>query len=249
MIVDIFIKTYYKDFIWLEYLLKSIKKFASGFRNVVIVSDEGHLLPPHFHDILPFTIIYVKVPTTPLPMEHGIGYAWQQCVKLTWYKYTNADHVVVFDSDNMLTRPTTPESFKTNGKYNWYYRPWKDAGNGIVHKPNVDKILNYNTVYDSMCCTVFCFTKSSTAQLERYLHQRYGTSNLWVIMHKLRIISVSEFNIYGNFIHTIQHPDYHYVYDLSNIFNSTILQSWSWGGLKNDDKEKRMKILDSVEII
>ena len=51
--VDIFIKTYHKDFIWLEYCIKSIKKFCKGFRDVVIVSDDdGNLIPENITKII-----------------------------------------------------------------------------------------------------------------------------------------------------------------------------------------------------
>ena len=38
---DIFIKTYPGDFIWLEYCIRSIEKFVTGFRDIVIITDSG----------------------------------------------------------------------------------------------------------------------------------------------------------------------------------------------------------------
>jgi hypothetical protein len=245
MPIDIFIKTYHKDFIWLEYLLKSIKKFASGFRNVVIISDDdGHILPEHFKDIIDFTVNYVKVPSVSINMDHDTGYAWQQYVKLSWYKYTDAESVVIFDSDEMLTCHTTPDSFKTNGKYNWFYREWKDAGSAICHKKTVDMILNFDTQYESMWVTGFYFTRSATDKLEEHFNTIHGTRNLWDIIILLGISGLSEFNIFGNFIHKIQDPDYNYLYDTTGVFNCTIIKSWSWGGLTDEDKHKREKILN-----
>jgi hypothetical protein len=243
--VDIFIKTYYKDFVWLEYLLRSIKKFASGFRNIVIVSDDdGHLLPDIFKEIINFTLVYVKVPETTRYINHGIGYIWQQCIKLNWYKYTNADSVIIFDSDEMLSCNTTPNSFKTNNKYNWFYRKWKDAGGAIVHKESTDKFIGYDTEYESMCITGFYFTLDASQKLNTYLNKIYGSSDIFYIINKHDLSGLSEFNIYGNFIHKIQHPDYNYLYDTKNAFNHSIVKSWSWGGLKDDDKTKRESILN-----
>jgi hypothetical protein len=245
MPVDIFIKTYHKDFIWLEYLLKSIKKFASGFRNIAIVSDDdGYILPDHFKEIINFTITYVKVPVVSINMDHGTGYSWQQYMKLSWYKYTDAESIVIFDSDEMLTCPTSPDSFKTNGKYNWFYREWKDAGSAICHKKTVDMILNFDTKYESMWITGFYFTLSATRKLEEYLNSIHGTSDVWNIIILLRISGLSEFNIFGNFIHKIQDPEYNYLYDTTGAFNSTIIKSWSWGGMNTDDRIRREKILN-----
>ena len=243
--VDIFIKTYHKDFIWLEYLLKSIKKFASGFRRVVIVSDDdGNILPEKFKDIIDFTIIYVPKPSIKdRNIQHGVGYIWQQCIKLTWYKYTDANAIIIFDSDEMLTSPTTPDSFKTNGKFNWYYRKWEDAGSAICHKKSVDTILKINTPYESMCITGFYFTLSSTKALEEYLNKLYGISDIFSIINICKLESLSEFNIFGNFIYSIEHSDYNYLFNTTGAFNQTILKSWSWGGLEEEDKKKRQTIL------
>jgi hypothetical protein len=243
--VDIFIKTYHKDFIWLEYLLKSIKKFASGFRRIVIVSDEdGNVIPEDFKDIIDFTVFYVPVPTiNNRSIPHGIGYIWQQCIKLSWYNYTDANAIVIFDSDEMLTCPTTPDSFKTNGKFNWYYRKWEDAGTAICHKDPVDKFLKMNTRYESMCITGFYFTLNASRALEDHLNKIYGTCDILSIINLCKLTTLSEFNIFGNLIYSIQHPDYNYVFNTTGAFNQSILKSWSWGGLNEEDKQKRMAIL------
>lgn len=245
-IIDIFIKTYHKDFIWLEYALRSIKKFAVGFRNIIIVSDDdGNKLPEHFKNIIDFTIIYVKVPLTSIKMEVGAGYVWQQIIKLSWYNYTDADSVVIIDSDEMLTCPTTPDSFKTNGKYNWFFREWKDAERAICHKDAVDKFLKYDTKYECMWAPVFYFTLSASRALERYLIETHGTCDIWKIVCTLGLKRLSEFNIYGNYIHKIQHPDYNYLYDTAGAFNHNILLSWSWGGMTKEDKARREELLAS----
>jgi hypothetical protein len=243
--VDIFIKTYHKDFIWLEYLLKSIKKFASGFRKIIIVSDDdGNMLPEHFKDIIDFTVIYAPLPIiNDRCICHGVGYIWQQCIKLSWYKYTDANEVVIFDSDEMLSLPTTPDSFKTNGKFNWYYRKWEEAGNAICHKHPVDTFLKMNTPYESMCITGFYFTFSATKALEEHLNNIYKTYDIFSIVNICKLTNLSEFNIFGNFIYSIQHPDYNYLFNTNKAFNKSIIKSWSWGGLKEEDKNKRLIIL------
>ena len=246
--VDIFIKTYHKDFIWLEYLLKSIKKFASGFRRVIIVSDDdGNMLPDHFKDIVDFTVIYVKVKSFNHREMHypGIGYVWQQCVKLSWNQYTDADEVVIMDCDEMLSCPTTPNSFKTNGKYNWYYSKWEDVGQAICHKSSTDVFLKYNTPWESMRTPVFYFTLSASLELDKYLNKHYGTGNIYDIINILNLTRLSEFNIYGNFIRMIEHSDYNYLDNPTGAFNNTIILSWSWGGLSEKDKQKRLDILNS----
>jgi hypothetical protein len=103
--IDIFIKTYVNDFIWLEYLLKSVNKFAQGFRNVIIISDnDGNNIPESILKIMPVTVKYVDVPNKmPDKLSHLPGYLWQQIIKINWMDYTDADAVLILDSDEMLT--------------------------------------------------------------------------------------------------------------------------------------------------
>lgn len=44
--IGIFIKTYPGDFVWLEFCIKSIQKFITGYRKIIIVTDSGTELVP-----------------------------------------------------------------------------------------------------------------------------------------------------------------------------------------------------------
>jgi hypothetical protein len=151
--------------------------------------------------------------------------------------------MVLFVSNSTALKRPLRCSFKTNGKFNWYYRKWEDAGGAICHKDSVDIFLKMNTPYESMCITGFYFTLSATKALEEYLNKLYGTSDIFSIINICKLESLSEFNIFGNFIYSIQHPDYNYLFNTTGAFNQTILKSWSWGGLEEEDKKKRLKIL------
>jgi len=245
MVTDIFIKTYHKDFLWLEYCLKSIRKFGSGFRDVVIVSDDdGHTVPESLLNVLPCKVFYVKLPSKrPKKSNHGIGYMWQQYIKLTWHRYSDADVAVMMDSDRMFTCAFTPESFQKDGKQRWDYRRWADAGSAISHKPTTDLLLGFSTPYEAMMYLPLPFTRGATFALEAYLNTIHKTKDIWEIILKHDLASMSEFNVYGNFIHHVQMPDYYISYDASGVYQSTVIGSWSWGGLAKDDKARRDAIL------
>jgi hypothetical protein len=237
MSTDIFIKTYHKDFAWLEWCLKSIKKFASGFRNVVVVSETGHALPDHIKNIIPIKLHYVDFPKqTPTYVEHGLGYLWQQNIKLTWYTYTDADEVLVLDSDEMLTKPTTPDSFKTEGVPNWYFTKWAFMGDGACWKSSTDHILKTDTEYSGMCLTGFILKRTTTITLKNYICNLHGVNNIWDIFVKYDMPTASEYNIIGCYIWSFS-SEYNKItnYDASKVFNNSIKKEWSWGGL---DPEK-----------
>lgn len=75
---SIFIKTNYKDFEWLKYLLSSIEKYSNDFESVVIVSDEGPIIPNEYLNMIkkiPIFVHYVSFPQIyPQNIEHGLGY-------------------------------------------------------------------------------------------------------------------------------------------------------------------------------
>lgn len=247
-ITDIFIKTYHKDFVWLEYCLKSIKKYARGFRDIVIVSDNtGHIIPSSITDVLPVKIYYVNLPSkAPTYVEHGLGYLWQQFVKLTWYKYSDAHQVLVLDSDEMLTKSISPESFKTNEKFDWFYRDWEKAGSGICWRESTEFLLNKQSKYDAMALTGFVLQKETSIALKNHLCSLHKCDELWDITIKYNLKTCSEFNLFGNFIHLYGRTEYNLVIneDTTKYINSTINKEWSWGGISNEIINKSNDILN-----
>ena len=237
-ITDIFIKTYYKDFIWLRYCLLSIKKFASGFSKVVIVcdKDDDHPIPDDIYNILPINVFYVNLPIAqPTHINHGLGYLWQQYIKLTWYNYSNADEVLILDSDEMLTTITYPINFKINNKYNWFLKDWKFMGDGKCWKGSTDKLMINDTKYSGMCITGFILQKETSIALKNFLCSSHNTNDIWDIFIKYNMPTCSEYNIFGNFIYLHDRSEYNITImdDSKQYFNHTIQKYWSWGGLND----------------
>lgn len=250
MSVDIFIRTYQSDFIWLEYLLKSIKKYAVGFRNVIIVSDnDGTLVPQIYLDILPCTVKYKDVQDLPSSLNCRHGYVWQQILCLRWTEDTDADAVLVLDSDSMLTRTTTPDDFKdpSNGKFRWFYRKWEQADAAIMWKDPVGKALKYTPDYEAMCCPGFILERETTLKLIDYLRLLHEAKDLTDVFFRYKAEHFSEFNTYGSYVYrfdtTVYSKTFIYDIDTSNLINNSIYVSWSYGGLSKDDKQKRLAIL------
>lgn len=249
MIVDIFIKTYHKDYVWLEYCLKSIRKFASGFRNIVIVGDHGDIpIPPQYYEGLPVKIVYSAKPArAPTYVEHGLGYLWQQYIKLSWHTLTDADAVLVLDSDWMLTAPTTPTDFMVDGKFAWVFRRWENAGSGICWKKPTEFLLKIPSEYEGMGIAGFILQRETTIALKNCICSLHGVQDIWDIVLKYNLSTFSEFNLFGSFIHAFDRKEYTCLYepDVTKLHNYTLLASWSWGGLKAEDKAGRDTILSS----
>ncbi len=101
MNVDLFVKSCAKDVEWLKYSLRSIQKFCTGFRDVVLLfpEEEKEALKP----------LNLKVEKVHYTHEQGDRYLWQQVEKLSAYNYSDADYFTYVDSDVLFTRPTSPK--------------------------------------------------------------------------------------------------------------------------------------------
>jgi hypothetical protein len=85
--VDIFIRTYPKDYPWLAYALKSIHQNVTGWRNIIVASPDCSGLRHLTAERL------VEVQDLP------DGYLGQQLTKMEAWKYTDAEYILYWDSD------------------------------------------------------------------------------------------------------------------------------------------------------
>jgi hypothetical protein len=243
---SIFIKTFPKDHVWLQYLLPSIEKYANGFKDVIIVSDAGTEIPPAYLSSIkkiPVRTHYIPVPTptSEYPkIENEVGYLWQQYIKLNWFKLCDSDSVMVLDSDEMLCKPLTPDQLKHDGKWIWTYRSWNEAEDAQFWKQSTDFILGKNTPHEAMCVTGFVLTKPATINLLNYICETHSISNFWELVTKKRMGKFSEYNIYGSFIHMINHPEYYYNIKKDIPLHNSIIKKWSWGGITQEIHKNAM---------
>jgi hypothetical protein len=82
-----------------------------------------------------------------------------------------------------------------------------------------------------MCVTGFVLTRTATTNLLNYIYQTHSISNLWELVTKKRMSKFSEYNIYGSFIHMINHPEYYYNIKNDIPLHNSIIKKWSWGGV------------------
>jgi hypothetical protein len=249
MTTSIFIKTYHRDHQWLQYLLPSIEKYSEGFESVVIISDDdGNKIPNEYLNTIkkiPIFVHYVPLPQIyPPNIIHGLGYLWQQYIKLNWMMWCSSQSILILDSDEMLTQLITPNSFKYNDKWIWSYRPWSEAGDAICWKEHTDNLLKINTPYEAMCITGFIMTISATRKLLDYINEIYSNNDLWNIINEKHITTLSEFNIYGSFIYHTNNEEYYYNINRDiPLINQSILKYWSWGGISSEIHNKNISYL------
>jgi hypothetical protein len=123
---EIFIVSYWKDFPWLEYCIKSIKKFCGGFSGVTIAVPWRDV--NQAHDVAHYTVLDgIKIRIEPYREVEGKGMVQHMEIMSRADEFVPAgtDYVLHHDSDGIFNVPTTPEDFFRNDKPVYLYRTWE----------------------------------------------------------------------------------------------------------------------------
>jgi hypothetical protein len=246
---SIFIKSFPKDFGWLNYCLKSIHRFATGFEEIVVVIPEGSDLPLTRERVVK---VQEPGPSASSFVDHGAGYAFQQVVKMNADKYCKSDFICHIDSDTIFTREVHPEDLMypkpVHGHYEllplWLMTPFKDIlptdKNLVAHVESMTAFSGVSPEFEYMrragqviprwaygCFRDYCISRQGKAFQEYAMSQGFR--------------GVSEFNFMGEFLHR-EFPSFIHFHDTRfGLPASFVSQAWSWGGL-DEKKTKELEL-------
>lgn len=183
-ICDIFIKTYPPDYPWLKYCVRSIDKFCSRFREVIIIAPDDKCPVPNY----PHRLIVE-------PEAEGIdGYLWQGALKATAHHYTDAPYILHVDSDCIFTKQVTPEAFFVDGKPFWLYSPYSKVE--VPWQPITEKFIRHpveNEYMRRMPCLIPRFVHEELEAFCLALHNKKVHDYVMQQPHR----AWSEFNALG----------------------------------------------------
>lgn len=185
---DLFIKSYRKDFPWLIYCLRSIAKFSSGFRDIIIVVPEEDR-----KEIDTWGLTMEKVFSE---VEYGRGYLLQQVRKLTADKYTDADVIVFIDSDCLLSKPFSPPDLYSNGKITMLMTPYTEMPPDFPWQKPTEKALGFPCPYETMRRHPFVYPSRIIKACRDHIENLHQTDIEDYIMSQE---AFSEFNAVGSF--------------------------------------------------
>ena len=225
---DIFIRSYKKDSEWLEYCIKSIEKYASGFNDIIITYPEGDDCCNHS-----------SAKNFPIKEIHPDGYIDQQLTKLNANKYTGDDttHILFIDSDCCFFDKFTPETYCINESpyvcithYDYLDTPWKSI---------TQDIMGIEIEYEFMRRQPLMYRKESLINLQNwFLYTKSIT--LTDFMANVEGRKVSEYNILGSYVYYINgHDKYKWINtNLDIIPYNPIRQFRSWDGINEKIREE-----------
>ncbi len=220
MTVDIFVRTYPKDYEWLHLALASIQKHVTGYRDIVICTPN----PKGLEHLTAERVVQVP--------DLKDGYIGQQLTKLEAWKYTDADAVVFWDSDVIAIEPLDVNEYLIDGKpliwktrYSEIQCPWQSITEGALKcLIEWEYMRRMPLVYRTDTLKAVC------SHLEK-LHELPLDTYLSGVPYR----SFSEFNVMGAFAEMNEPHNYvfkdTYKADMTKI---KAMQFWSWGGITND---------------
>lgn len=230
MTVDLWIRSYDGDAEWLKYCLRSIQRFATGFRRTVVVVPHGHNPPTGTNEIV------FKV------AEIGEQYIQQQSDKMHADHFTDAEFVTYLDSDCILTRPMCPyDLIVSQRKVRWLYTPYSsiNSGDGQTWKKVTEKFIGHPVDNEMMRRHPFTVPVWALREMRSWCHKIHGvTLERYMITQPYR--ECSEFNFLGAWLWFYHRGKVEWQNTDENMGIPFAHQSYSWGGL-NDDIRKNLE--------
>lgn len=146
MSVSVFIRSYRKDFPWLQYCFKSLEMRLHGHLEIIlqIPKQDIRYLPV---DLYPPQ--ETKIYDTEEPCN---GYVAQQISKVNADALCKGDHILFIDSDCILKEDLDVASFFDNGKPMMLTREWANVGDALCWKAPTEKALGMEAPFEYMAC-------------------------------------------------------------------------------------------------
>jgi len=236
MKVDIFIRSYEKDFQWLQYCLRSIKRYALGFNEVVIVYPKTEAKI----DFLGFKTIQIE-------NQCEDDYVGQQLTKFTANRYVSKEttHILFVDSDCCFYDFFEPQTYMENGKPVIHITNYCHIPESAFWKPITEAFFNNSFLVDFefMRCQPLLFEKQTLIDLQK-----------WAIINKRKTIDsicktiksrgLSEFNILGAYLYYVNKKNnYCFIDTKTKIRRNPCKQYWSWGKINRSIEAELKKFI------
>ncbi len=216
---DILIRSYYKDFDWLELCVRAIRKYCSGFRDVVLVVPESSRERLMKRSIAVDRTFYCR--------DYADDYLGQQVTKLLADTFSDADFVSHVDSDSMFVRPTAASELF-------------DADRCHIHMTRYDRLTRrwWQTTTERFLCqpVAFDFMRRQPQTYPRWLYaelrefaQRVHHVELSEYVLAQPRQGFSEFNALGAYAHHYHRDRFVWLEDSECAPHCK--SYWSWGGV------------------
>lgn len=220
----IFIKSYSKDFKLLNYCLASIKKYVTGYSEIILMLEQG--------DNINLNLIESNIPERTIIQwvkPEPNGYIFQQYCKLTAHHYTDANMILFTDSDCLFNSKI--DLSISEEKPTILYTDYNHVGDAICWKKCTEDVFDIEIDFEFMRRNGLIYNRETLTGLENYI----GDLKSYVL-NKDRF---SEFNVIGAYAFYYEHDKYNWINTLTESFGQPLVtQLWSHGNPKGNQIER-----------
>lgn len=246
MTCSIFIKSYAADVRWLAYCLRSVQKFCTGFREIILVFPEHEKEALRELNLTAEKVCFCKEPP-------GEGYLAQQVVKLKADHYTDSDFITYLDSDCMVIHPMSPEDLIVGYVVGYarpviLYTPYtslvkQDGTPDTPWQEITSKALGMRVRYEFMRRHPMTAPRQLLQSFRLYIKKTHGvTVETYVMSQPNR--EFSEFNALWAYAYYREPEVCHFVNTETGALPPLFVrQWWSWSGLTDAERQEMEKIL------
>lgn len=194
--IDIFIKSYRKDFWLLHLALETIKKNVTGYNKLILLIPENEKELFDTRNLPERTLVhYVN--------EYGSGYLFQQWCKMNAHNYCYADYILFSDSDCFFTYPINLQDHIKDDKPELLYTSWDKVGQAIIWKEPTERFMKREVLWEGMRRNCLIYHRSTLVAISEYepnLENMIMQSERW-----------SEFNCMTYFAFTYENNKYNFI--------------------------------------
>lgn len=234
--IDLFIRTYSGDAQWLPYCLRSIKKYCSGFSDLIIVTPESS------RSVIEPIALEFGAKFFVCPQLNTDDYVGQQATKMMADTWCTSDAICFVDSDVIFCKKITPETIISDAgcirtiktSYSTIECPWQSITENAVGFPVEFEYmrrmpLTYNR--DLLVFTRNHIEKTHGRTFQQFIKEVPGRN-------------LSEFNILGAIADKFMPEKFSFIDSNKDPLPELYAkQFWSWGGVSDEIKQQIEEIL------
>ena len=195
--IDIFIRTYPKDFFLLNYCLHSIRKFVTGYRNIIInVRSKNYNELVKWIDLTGCTVIQSH------DFDDKIDYCGQQICKLIAYIWSDAEYFYYIDSDCIFYNNLNIQEkyFNNEGKVILFKEYWNNVQDAKKWQKCLQR-LNILTEFETMRRLPQVYPADVLPKIREHIEKTIGLDIINSCLTVYKECGFSEFNIIGSYIY------------------------------------------------
>jgi len=205
-VVDILIVTYPKDYKWLEWSFKTLRKHMTGYRNIHIVLQGQSEFCERPNIISNGVTLHYE------PGWEGRGYFHQQWIKLNADKYSDADYILHIDSDSFVKGPCDVMDFFEGNKPVWLWSWYTDLGDTVPWQAPTEKAVGATVDKEYMRTPVVIMDIRTYPSVRNKMAELHGDASGYIFEAPVSGYKFSEYNVAGYVADTQQNSFYEWVY-------------------------------------